>query len=288
MLPEPPLSKSETSVSTPSEPAASPSEVLRLRAELKETRALASRLLQAQLAEALAAQMLQRRGHDLEALDKGLAAGLLPRAAILQKTPDSLAFYRKLLLGYDLAPARILEIGVKGGGSLLLWHALFPEARIVGLDLKPTIKGLPERITVQRGDQSDPKTLKRLARNHGPFDLVIDDGSHVSEHQCISFAILTHYLTAGALYVIEDLHTVAKPADGPIAYGEDIWGNFVRAVFWNFQKRPIADLALHDSLRPLVRRVTDLTAGRRQVAFRLGEPAEAADAAATADSALPD
>ncbi|SMF69821.1 Cephalosporin hydroxylase [Tistlia consotensis] len=258
-------------------PFATPSEVRRLRGELKAARSLATRLLQSKLAEALAAQMLRRHTRDFEALQEFVEKGVLSRAAIVHKTEDSLAFYRRLIRGYDLAPERILEIGVKGGGSLLLWRALFPQARVVGLDIKPTLKDLPEGIAVVRGDQSDPKALKRLARNHGPFDLVIDDGSHVSEHQRISFVTLSRYLRPGALYVIEDLHTVAKPAGGEVDYGADVWGDFVRAVFWRFQKRPVEELPLHESLRPLLRHVTDMTMGRRQLALRIGEPPEPVD-----------
>ncbi len=101
---------------------------------------------------------------------------------------------------------RILEIGVDHGGSLQLWARYFPSAQIIGLDINPDCKRFEEdRISVVIGDQSDIKLLESL----GEFDIVIDDGSHVLQHQEISFTALwpqTKYV-----YLIEDCHA-GKPA----------------------------------------------------------------------------
>ncbi len=253
---------------------ASAAETRRLRRELKVARALSTRLLQTRMAEELAAQLLRRHTRDFESLRSDFESGTLTRGVLIQKTTDSLAFYRRLVLGHDLAPRRILEIGVKGGGSLLLWRALFPQAAIVGLDVKPPLTGLPEGVVTLQGDQSDAKLMKHIGRVHGPFDLVVDDGSHVSDHQRLSFVCLARHLSPGALYVIEDLHAVAKSGTAGTDYGDDVWGDFVRAVFRHFQKQPLDDLPLEPSLRPLVRRVTDMTLGPRQLALRIGLPAE--------------
>ena len=46
----------------------------------------------------------------------------------------------------------------------------------------------PKRgIRFEQGDQSDPKFLERLARTYGPFDVVIDDGSHIGRHTIATF-----------------------------------------------------------------------------------------------------
>lgn len=108
----------------------------------------------------------------------------------------------------------VLEIGVggygnpvSGGASLRMWRSYFPSATVYGLDISP--KRLPPepRIVVLEGDQSDEAFLTRLAASYGPFDLVVDDGSHLGRHQRASFAALFPAVRPSGLYVIEDLET---------------------------------------------------------------------------------
>jgi demethylmacrocin O-methyltransferase len=85
-----------------------------------------------------------------------------------------------------------------------MWRRYFPNARIVGVDIYP--KAIQaSRMTFERGDQSDPVLLQRLVRDHGPFDLVIDDGSHIGRHITASFSGLWDAVKPGGYYVIEDL-----------------------------------------------------------------------------------
>lgn len=116
----------------------------------------------------------------------------------------------------------ILEIGIggyahaRGGESLKMWQAYFPKATIVGLDIDE--KFVPgARIAVRKGDQADPQLLLDLVEEYGQFDIVIDDGSHVSEHVLASFDVLFPAVAPRGLYVIEDLHAAYLPdfAGGP-------------------------------------------------------------------------
>jgi hypothetical protein len=119
------------------------------------------------------------------------------------------------------APLRILEIGIGGyhfedigGQSLYMWQRYFPRGLVFGLDIhaKPGISG--PRIRTIQGDQNDAASLRRLAEAHGPFDIIIDDGSHINEHVRTSFEALFPYVRPGGTYVIEDLHTSYWPALG--------------------------------------------------------------------------
>jgi mycinamicin biosynthesis methyltransferase MycE-like protein len=119
------------------------------------------------------------------------------------------------------APLRLLEIGVggygdeqSGGGSLKMWRRFFRRATIFGLDVfdKSELNG--PRLQVLRGDQNDPAELAALAEEYGPFDIVIDDGSHINEHVLTSFRALFPYLRNGGFYVIEDLWTSYLPGYG--------------------------------------------------------------------------
>lgn len=99
-------------------------------------------------------------------------------------------------------PKKILEIGVKTGASIQMWLKYFPETIVHGLDL---FKEFPvpfqhERAVWHQGNQVDWQLLERL-RNED-FDIIIDDGSHCSRDQLITFFGLFN----GKQYYIEDLH----------------------------------------------------------------------------------
>lgn len=111
-------------------------------------------------------------------------------------------------------PVTILEIGIggyddpaAGGNSLRMWRDYFPAGTIIGLDIydKSSLSG--DRIVTVKGDQSDPVFLEELVALHGPFDIIIDDGSHVVSHVRQSFNSLFGHVKDGGWYVIEDLQT---------------------------------------------------------------------------------
>lgn len=104
---------------------------------------------------------------------------------------------------------KILEIGVFQGGSLDMWQRFFgPGMEIVGIDVDPTAKQLADpRITVVIGDQEDPELLESVVAEHGPFDLIIDDGGHGMSQQITSIQVLFPTLADGGVYLVEDCHT---------------------------------------------------------------------------------
>ena len=107
----------------------------------------------------------------------------------------------------------ILEIGVAEGKSLNLWRKFFSRAKICGIDIEKmnfTIDGV-DLITA---DQTDTKSLKEICDKYKSFDIIIDDGCHISKNIIISFDFLFDYLNQGGLYVIEDLQTSYFPRFG--------------------------------------------------------------------------
>jgi hypothetical protein len=87
-----------------------------------------------------------------------------------------------------------------------MWRDYFPRAHVFGIDLLETDLGEP-RIRTFRGDQTDRDFLRRVAKAAGPFDLVVDDGSHQAGHAAVSFEVLFPHVIPGGLYSIEDLGT---------------------------------------------------------------------------------
>jgi cephalosporin hydroxylase len=120
-----------------------------------------------------------------------------------------------------LEPVKVLEIGIggysrkkQGGASLRMWKHWFPNGQIVGLDLHDKRFVEEERIKVYVGDQTDPELLNRINAEYGPFDVIIDDGSHISEHIVKTFAVLFPLLKGDGIYVVEDTQTSYWPERG--------------------------------------------------------------------------
>lgn len=105
----------------------------------------------------------------------------------------------------------LLEIGVKNGGSLLLWRDYFPNGNIVGIDVELP-RGLTDeaRIKMFQGSQGHESFLRKVAEQTAPqgFDVIIDDGSHIGRLSKRTFWLLFEkHLKASGLYVIEDWGT---------------------------------------------------------------------------------
>jgi len=124
-------------------------------------------------------------------------------------------YYQQHCCHFEDKEIKLLEIGVHLGYSLKMWSQYFSKAKIYGIDINPLQHLSTDQITVLQGDQNDPSFLKKLSENYGPFDLIIDDGSHHNIHQRTSFDTLFPLLKSKGIYVIEDLYC---------CYLNNIWG----------------------------------------------------------------
>ena len=99
----------------------------------------------------------------------------------------------------------ILEIGIDQKSSLKLWLEYFPTAFIYGLDIGVEME--QERVKVFKADQSSISDLINIKNqiNH-PIRFIIDDGSHVPEHQILTFDYyFQNLLEPGGIYIVEDI-----------------------------------------------------------------------------------
>lgn len=159
-----------------------------------------------------------------------------------EKLHDYARFYDFFLSGRREEEIKLLEIGIYMGDSLRMWNEYFPNnICILGVDTvdwectctcdchdyqfdrwTKVCKNQCEvkcqhgsvskclstlGIKTEIGDASDTEFLDKLKDKYGTFDIIIDDGSHLIEHQQISFNYLFNILNDEGLYVIEDLHT---------------------------------------------------------------------------------
>ena len=138
-----------------------------------------------------------------------------PASAPTSGAPDWYArHYARHLSHLRDRPINLLEIGVggyrrpdAGGQSLRMWKHYFPMANIYGLDLHDKGALAEPRIALFRGSQADPEVLDRVADAIGRIDVIIDDGSHRSEHVLASFEHLFPRLAEGGVYAVEDTQT---------------------------------------------------------------------------------
>lgn len=129
-------------------------------------------------------------------------------------------FYPPLLDRFRaLQGGGMLEIGVDESKSLKLWLEYFPLAFIYGIDIGVTKEG--PRFKIMQADQSKTPELQRLAREAitHPLFFIIDDGSHIPEHQVSSFDYLFgEVLLPGGTYIIEDIETSYWTRNGLYGY----------------------------------------------------------------------
>lgn len=108
----------------------------------------------------------------------------------------------------------ILEIGIggyddpkAGGNSLRMWKSYFPFSNIFGIDIFDKTAHDEKRIKTFQGSQVDEEFLTKVVHRIGKIDIVIDDGSHISEHVIKSFKILFPLIRINGIYAVEDLQT---------------------------------------------------------------------------------
>jgi hypothetical protein len=126
-------------------------------------------------------------------------------------------YYAKHLDEYIGRPFKLLEIGIGGegreigGASLKLWERVFPLAEIHGLDIYPKTELDTANVKTHIVDQGDAGALQEFVSQYGPFDVIIDDGSHRRSDQLTSLFNLIGAVVPGGYYILEDYFTSYWP-----------------------------------------------------------------------------
>lgn len=173
--------------------------------------------------QAILTAYCQRKGTDMRTLDE---IGQFHGTDKSSKGHGYLDFYETLFHPLRDAPILLVELGVgpqrNMGKSLLSWQDYFPNARIVGVDIRPDAREIAsDRITIEIGDLGDLGFLRELAAKYQP-DILLDDASHRWSHQILTAEMLMPSVKPGGIYICEDLQTSFSPlmergyADAPI------------------------------------------------------------------------
>jgi hypothetical protein len=124
--------------------------------------------------------------------------------------------YERLLSRRRYSLRRLMEIGLcrpteRGEQaeipSVDLWQTYFPFCTVIGVDLTDFSAFNNSRFTSFVCDQSKRDELRSVAAKlePGSIDVIIDDGSHASFDQQLTFREFFPLLADGGLYFIEDL-----------------------------------------------------------------------------------
>ncbi|CAN7469525.1 class I SAM-dependent methyltransferase [Phyllobacterium sp. LjRoot231] len=121
--------------------------------------------------------------------------------------------YERHFSRYRHRPVTFVEIGAGHGGSAQMWKKFFgPLATIISVDIREECAGYGEdQVHMRIGNQADPVFLQSILDDFGTPDIVLDDGSHVAEHQRDTFNFLYQKTARDGIYMVEDLHTAYWP-----------------------------------------------------------------------------
>lgn len=114
--------------------------------------------------------------------------------------------YEKLFEQRRETTQEVLEIGVFSGASAQVWTEYFPNAHVDGIDITLTRVRFGQdnpRISFYELDGTVQTTKDKFSDKK--YDVIIDDGSHIPQHQIESFKLFAPLLAPGGIYIIEDI-----------------------------------------------------------------------------------
>lgn len=118
------------------------------------------------------------------------------------------------------------EVGCEHGRSAEMWSEFYGSDELdltlidlfINKDFKSPRWARNKGFVPAIGDQSDTNFLYTIKQK---FEVIVEDGSHQSDHQQITFKhLFMNNLLYGGLYVCEDLHCCTEPF---------YWGGYVKS-----------------------------------------------------------
>ena len=140
-------------------------------------------------------------------------------------------------LSQDNIENEILEIGYGAGDGINFWQHLYPDCFLNVVDKNLEMTG--KNYEVYKCDQSSLIDLKMLQEKleGRKIELIVDDGSHVPEHQIFSFNILfKNLLLPGFTYIIEDIETSFWKSGSVYGYPTNYGYNSKKSIINSFSK----------------------------------------------------
>jgi hypothetical protein len=141
-----------------------------------------------------------------------------------------LVHYERQLSSLRDKSFNLIEIGVYNGASLYMWQAFFRNATIIGIDIATiAARHARERIKIEIGSQGDEEFLLAVSKKYPPH-VIIDDGSHKSDHQIFTFERLFPAVESGGCYFVEDVSHLNQDCNGCNVSALSYFNNIQRGI----------------------------------------------------------
>lgn len=113
--------------------------------------------------------------------------------------------YDKLFAPFQ-SGCNIMEIGLALGHSIRMFDEYFTNSNIVGVDISLVFDyvGKNNKVELIQADATKANFIKEL-NDEVKFDIIIDDGSHMTNDQIATFELLKGRMNKGGIYIIEDI-----------------------------------------------------------------------------------
>lgn len=150
-----------------------------------------------------------------------------------------LDFYERHFKGVERP--KFLEIGHATGVGIATIMEFFGDGDFYSFEINPpayeSVLGqeIMSKITYFQGDQGNRADIERFKAAHGgDFDIILDDGSHLIQHQQLSLMAFRDSVKHEGVYIIEDLHTSFR--SGYYEPGRDGFSTFAMLQAWKKQQ----------------------------------------------------
>lgn len=179
------------------------------------------------LLEEFVSHVNQKRLNDLE---KFVIFGQHSR---INKCMHYFEAYDRFFSKYRGKDVSILEIGVRGGGSVQMWKNYFGQnggkVCVYGIDIDERCKQYEEdNIQIFIGSQEDRTFLRKIKKEIGKLDIIIDDGGHTMNQQIVSLEELWDCVKDGGTYLCEDTEGSYVAAMGGSFKGKDTFIEYTK------------------------------------------------------------
>jgi predicted O-methyltransferase YrrM len=118
-------------------------------------------------------------------------------------------FYSPIFTPYKNDKIKILEIGVRYGGSIELWRDFFVNGDVYGIDNNDEHIAYPDGCNVILGDAYDDTFVEQFKKEY--FDIIVDDGPHTYQSFINVMEKYFDKIKVGGILIIED---IIRPLDG--------------------------------------------------------------------------
>lgn len=128
----------------------------------------------------------------------------------LHKHPYS-AIYNLLFSSIRNNPIKLGEVGILDNMSMICWRKYFPNALLYGYEWfdsrlqKAIDDNLPNVEYVKMNVESEKSIETALSSSEGKFDVLIDDSTHIFEHQIKLINVGHKYVKSGGYLIVEDI-----------------------------------------------------------------------------------